>query len=674
MIETDNKLKGKINSNSSIKGSGISVKGETGNGIEKIEKTNTEGLIDTYTIYYTDGTTSTFQVSNGEKGDQGDKGDKGDTGEVSLEGLKKATENKRLRIEGKSDQIGIPTIENSVKIRNIGDNINLFDKSSIGSNYKYNDGLKLDRDNLRTTTIILTKKIKSGNYTISFKYGDKSTSNNFGIQFLNGSETIANVTFTTEKVKTFIINKEVDRFYFYINTAQASGIVLYLDEIKLEEGSTATPYSEYGCGSIDYKAENENKFSSDLEIGDIKNTTGLNDPNGNGIRTKDYIKVKPNTTYTIKNSNNYMNVVYFYTTNKTFINYSYSTDTSYTFSTESTVEYIRVRSSSANKQNDLATKYMLVEGSIAKPYVEHQEQTIYFPLSEGQLLHEEDYLAEDGIHQKRKTYIFTGTEEIELWGNGTDNAYRMVYKGLISEIKKSGLILSNYYSMKLPTQLYEFVEGIAIDTNGNIIIHDEKYSTIADFKSYLSQQYANGTPITIEYQLAEEIVTPLTQKQIEAYYELQKAKYVDEMELTCLNEIEPTLVDIDKSLEESLLDIENSIIEIKKQQEYSTEEQKIGKWIDGKPLYRKVINFGALPNNTTKSLLHNISNVKYIVHVEGFAKNQYDTDFRNLPFISATDTRADIQVWSDKSYIYSRTNYDMSTFTAYVVLEYTKTD
>lgn len=77
MIETDNKLKGKINSSSSIKGSGISVKGETGNGIEKIEKTNTEGLIDTYTIYYTDGTTSIFQVSNGGKGDKGDKPIKG---------------------------------------------------------------------------------------------------------------------------------------------------------------------------------------------------------------------------------------------------------------------------------------------------------------------------------------------------------------------------------------------------------------------------------------------------------------------------------------------------------------------------------------------------------------------------------------------------------------------
>ena len=169
-----------------------------------------------------------------------------------------AIENKRLKVKGKSEQDGTPSPKYPSRIRNVGNNIQLFDKSLIPSNYKYNNGLKLDRDNLRTATIILTKKIKSGNYTISFKYGDKSTSNNFGIQFLNGEKGIANVTFTTEKVKTFIINKEVDRLYFYINTAQASGIVLYLDEIKLEEGSTATPYTPYGCGSIDYLARNKN--------------------------------------------------------------------------------------------------------------------------------------------------------------------------------------------------------------------------------------------------------------------------------------------------------------------------------------------------------------------------------------------------------------------------------
>ena len=39
--------------------------GEDGVGIASIEKTSTSGLVDTYTITYTDGDTDTFTVTNG---------------------------------------------------------------------------------------------------------------------------------------------------------------------------------------------------------------------------------------------------------------------------------------------------------------------------------------------------------------------------------------------------------------------------------------------------------------------------------------------------------------------------------------------------------------------------------------------------------------------------------
>lgn len=42
--------------------------GATGNGIASITKTGTSGLVDTYTITYTNGTTSTFTVTNGQDG------------------------------------------------------------------------------------------------------------------------------------------------------------------------------------------------------------------------------------------------------------------------------------------------------------------------------------------------------------------------------------------------------------------------------------------------------------------------------------------------------------------------------------------------------------------------------------------------------------------------------
>ena len=45
--------------------------GKDGNGIVGIVKTSTDGLVDTYTITYTDGTSSTFTVTNGETGKTG---------------------------------------------------------------------------------------------------------------------------------------------------------------------------------------------------------------------------------------------------------------------------------------------------------------------------------------------------------------------------------------------------------------------------------------------------------------------------------------------------------------------------------------------------------------------------------------------------------------------------
>ena len=47
------------------------IPGPTGTGISTIQKTSTSGLVDTYTITFTDGTTMTYTVTNGEKGEPG---------------------------------------------------------------------------------------------------------------------------------------------------------------------------------------------------------------------------------------------------------------------------------------------------------------------------------------------------------------------------------------------------------------------------------------------------------------------------------------------------------------------------------------------------------------------------------------------------------------------------
>lgn len=54
--------------------------GARGVGIKSVEKTATDGLVDTYTITFTDGHTTDYQVRNGETGPQGPVGPQGETG------------------------------------------------------------------------------------------------------------------------------------------------------------------------------------------------------------------------------------------------------------------------------------------------------------------------------------------------------------------------------------------------------------------------------------------------------------------------------------------------------------------------------------------------------------------------------------------------------------------
>ena len=56
------------------------LSGADGRGIESVVKAATAGIVDTYTITYTDGTTSTFEVTNGRDGEDGQPGAPGQPG------------------------------------------------------------------------------------------------------------------------------------------------------------------------------------------------------------------------------------------------------------------------------------------------------------------------------------------------------------------------------------------------------------------------------------------------------------------------------------------------------------------------------------------------------------------------------------------------------------------
>lgn len=68
-------------------------RGQDGRSVISIDKTNSEGLIDTYTITYSDDTTSTFIVVNGEQGPQGIQGMPGSNGHTPVISIDATTGN-----------------------------------------------------------------------------------------------------------------------------------------------------------------------------------------------------------------------------------------------------------------------------------------------------------------------------------------------------------------------------------------------------------------------------------------------------------------------------------------------------------------------------------------------------------------------------------------------------
>lgn len=104
---------------------------------------------------------------------------------------------------------------------------------------------------------------------------------------------------------------------------------------------------------------------------------------------------------------------------------------------------------------------------------------------------------------------------------------------------------------------------------------------------------------------------------------------------------------------------------------YSTSEVDTGfTWIDGKPIYKKTVSIGALPNSSTKNVQHGITNLGTVIKIEGFTYN--GTSYFNLPRVMLTVANQ-VQIQIKSSEIQLDTGTNLSTYTtSYLTLYYTK--
>lgn len=107
---------------------------------------------------------------------------------------------------------------------------------------------------------------------------------------------------------------------------------------------------------------------------------------------------------------------------------------------------------------------------------------------------------------------------------------------------------------------------------------------------------------------------------------------------------------------------------------YSTQEVKTGgTWIDGKPIYRKTIDCGALPNNSYKNVNHNITDLDIIIDCYGEAIEVSGGNARIVLPNASTILANAIEIYLNSMYVVIQTGGDRSGYNGYVTVEYTKT-
>lgn len=273
---------------------------------------------------------------------------------------------------------------------------------------------------------------------------------------------------------------------------------------QLEEGTVATGYVPYN--SLEIKDVGKNLYAGN-EI-TINGTYSSNTSVNLGSR---YLS---EGTYTISLTNSLPNNSYIYLGANGSIATAIRNKATFTLTEEQNVPMRLVVK--AGTYSNFTTKIMIEKGMVVTDYEPHQQQTEYFPLSEGHKLYKNSYLVDDGIHHSRKQVVLDGTET--GWytlanQTGTNTSYFCIPK---SDMKKaSTLICDKFINRNVWNTDEEGIQSI-IDNLIRLRINTSRASTVAELKTWLS-----NNPIRVEYELAEEEIVPYTETQKEAWEKLR---------------------------------------------------------------------------------------------------------------------------------------------------------
>lgn len=253
-------------------------------------------------------------------------------------------------------------------------------------------------------------------------------------------------------------------------------------------------------------------------------------------------------------------------------------------------------------------------------------------------------------------YLYDGTNDYEeLKNHPTINGIEVIGQLTLDELGIQPI--GNYASQEALEETKAKVEEIDLTPYATIEYVDAKEIDLTD---YATKEYVDNKEVDLTN-----------------YY--TKAEVDEAISDVVVDEVDPTVPAHVKAITEEQIATWDSLGEngtgevVAEMSRYSEKERLIGTWIDNKPLYRKVINCGPLPNNGISTVEHGAKDVDKVVRLCG-AGIRYDGETLPIPYtVVNADNSGGILVYANTTGITLRTSNDRSNYNAYIIIEYTKT-
>lgn len=385
-------------------------------------------------------------------------------------------------------------------------------------------------------TVVSTNATAPGQFTTSVSY-------NFSA-LAAGDVKIAQIT-SREDLSNCV---SMLRSFLQFNAGQGGSISFRVSVLEKSVTAEDFKYEKYGESpsfyypsevrtvenSINLKICNKNLNDNNYELGTLSSTTGAELASSTTLRSKDYLKIKPNTNYSVilekisgLNPTSYS--FRCYDRQKKFLEtiaFGLISSTSKTLNIKnSNVAYVRLLTFNDKDISNYELSIQIEEGAVATDIVAHKEQNYIVPVQ--QSMFSKDKF--DLLNKKEKHFM----KKIILDGTYTIYNSKAVGTSIIQfgtnlgfYAKENPLAISNYFKQ---SKYFSVVNTVVIGSNLNTAyFHIPRESVEGDItdsavQALLKQKADTGNPVTLWVEAEEPEQLDLTDEQIEVLEQIEQA-------------------------------------------------------------------------------------------------------------------------------------------------------